>query len=111
MGRPLPVIPSAHLLARLAERAPGLDGVDVRLEVAAAVRDGRVACRKPRLLVPGGRRSRSPQPAVRFAWTPAMDRVYVIRRVRGRDGGRCWLVLTVLLPVGPHWRPVGQEAA
>jgi hypothetical protein len=92
---------SVHALERVAERVDVVDvGEVIVAEVADAIVAGRVACRKPRLLVPRGRRPRALSASARFCWTADMERVFVVKRVRSPRGERGVIVLTVLTPFG-----------
>ena len=84
---------TGHCLERLAERSSApADPITVRLDVAAAIREGRVAKAAPRWVGDEFGRSRVRGPGTkRFVWNAARSRCYVIRR---QDGG--WQVLTVL---------------
>jgi hypothetical protein len=109
MSVPAPVAPNharrrrpwiklaGHAIDRLDERCAGVTLREMRAEILEALDEGRVACRKPRVLHRKGRRPRGGEPAIRFCWTPTLERVYVLRRaVKG--GERGFVVLTVLTP-------------
>jgi hypothetical protein len=90
---------TAHLVERLAERFPHLRGsasAVARAEVSEAIREGRVCCRKPRALVPSGRRPRAER-GCRFVWTEGYTRTYLVHshRVAG-ERRRAVVVVTVL---------------
>lgn len=90
------VVATRHVAERLVERYSELDAsasAVARCEVAAAIREGRVAKAKPRPLAGEGRRERT-EFSYRFAWTPGFGRLYVIHK-----GSRATRVITVLEPV------------
>jgi hypothetical protein len=82
-----------HAVEQLQSRCPDVpyaDETTIRLEVAAAFRDGRVAVNTPRFL---GRRRRSRAPSTRFAWRESEGRAYVLKKqIAGVK------VLTVVVP-------------
>lgn len=105
MSQPLIAVTS-HAVDRLRSRSATVrfaDEVTIRLDVAQAIRHGRLASKPPRFLgsdcpasVRRRRKARDPG-TVRFAWDPSEARCYVLRRQRCHDRGRhVWTVLTVL---------------
>ena len=102
------ILVTAHVLERLAERCALVDAeVLIQREVVEAVDEGRLACRKPRRLVPyGRRRSRAVSPSGRYAWSPDFSRVYLLIPSRRHDGHRAWTVVTVLTP--SRWQDNGE---
>jgi hypothetical protein len=97
MGTDVRVIVTEHAAGRAVDRTPlepGYVAAEIAREVADALRAGRLACRKPRFLVPRGRRPRLAHSA-RIVWNLSHSRAYVLRPER-RNGVRTWVVLTCL---------------
>lgn len=98
-----PVIVSGHALSRARERLSGIPRGELeefmRADVRAAIRDGRVAKRRPGWLAFSGEqvrlRGQSPR---RIAWSHDLRRAYVIRGTRD-ERGQAIVVLTVMVAV------------
>lgn len=101
MNEPTPIHVTHHAVDRARERFPTVTGIphpalvrQIRREVGAAIRCGRLACKAPRFCIvndgprirAGGRGHRG---HLRYAWTPDEQRAYVIRR---QDNA--WIVIT-----------------
>jgi hypothetical protein len=71
-------------------------GTRICADVRDAVREGRRAKTLPREFAWKDRKKIS-TPGSRFVWTEGMERIYVVRPVRGSRGSPAWLVLTVLV--------------
>jgi hypothetical protein len=93
------VVVSDHAAERAVDRLelePSVVAAEVTRQVTAALEAGRRGCRKPRFLHPRGRRPRI-APGIRIAWDESESTAFVLRRTRGRDGRRVWLVVTCLV--------------
>jgi hypothetical protein len=124
-GKTPQVAVTRHAIERLRARSADLrypDATHIRLEVAAALRESRVASNPPSWLPGRRRRAKQRASGIRFAWDAGERRYYVLKKQRSADrrlryqpsfeaGRQLWVVLTVVVAGDEDDRPPATEHA